>query len=407
MKVYDHKFLGGILLVAGTTVGAGMLALPIKTGMGGFFPASALFIIGFVYMLLALFMLLEANLYEKNMESNIISMAKKHLGWMGQFVGWFSFLFLYYAVTAAYMDAGGSLIAKLFVPGEVTKSQSLMGIYAFILVFGSVVFFGAWLIDYVNRFLMLGLIAAYFAMVIFVVPHIEVTNLLGADPVALLPAVPIVMLAFTSHVILPSLRIYLKDDVPLLRRVLMFGSLVPLIFYLVWEMTILGVIPLEGANGLAAVAHSETPVADLTFILRNSLGLTWLAVTVGFFSFFALVTSFLAVALGLTDFLADGFQIKKTIAGRFWLLILSIGPPMFFTIYYPGLFLMALGYAGVFVAILYGILPPLIVWRARYMAKLTAKYTMPGGKPMIFVVLIGGILVVAFQIASTLKLFSS
>ena len=37
MKLYDHKTLGGILLVAGTSIGAGMLALPISTGIGGFF----------------------------------------------------------------------------------------------------------------------------------------------------------------------------------------------------------------------------------------------------------------------------------------------------------------------------------------------------------------------------------
>lgn len=45
-----HRLIGGILLVAGTTIGAGMLALPIVTGFAGFWPSIALF-----FCLLALY----------------------------------------------------------------------------------------------------------------------------------------------------------------------------------------------------------------------------------------------------------------------------------------------------------------------------------------------------------------
>ena len=40
MKILKHAhILGGAFLVAGTSIGAGMLALPIVSAMGGFFPA--------------------------------------------------------------------------------------------------------------------------------------------------------------------------------------------------------------------------------------------------------------------------------------------------------------------------------------------------------------------------------
>jgi len=51
MNIYRHKSIGSILLIAGTSIGAGMLALPMTTGIGGFFPSAILFVICFSYML--------------------------------------------------------------------------------------------------------------------------------------------------------------------------------------------------------------------------------------------------------------------------------------------------------------------------------------------------------------------
>ena len=86
------KIVGSILLVAGTQIGAGMLALPIKTGVSGFVPAVILFSLIFVYMLLNIFVLLEATLYCKSDKANIISIVKSQLGKGSQIIAWFSFL---------------------------------------------------------------------------------------------------------------------------------------------------------------------------------------------------------------------------------------------------------------------------------------------------------------------------
>lgn len=404
-SIYQNKTLGGVLLIAGTSIGAGMLALPITTGIGGFYSAVGLFLICFAYMLVTLFLLLESNLYEPNMEANIISMARRRLGVMGQIASWSSFLLLYYAVAAAYMSAGGSLISKLFISNhELSNLQTNMTIIGFAGVGGLLVFFGAWLVDHMNRIFMCGLIISYFALVFFVTPHVKMVSLSAGHSEYLLAAIPVVVLSFTSHVIVPSLRMYMQNNLGQLKKSLLYGSLVPLIFYIIWEFLIVGVLPASGEFSLAAIASRPHPVAGITQALNSSLGLTWVAAAVGVFSFCALVTSFLAVILSLIDFLSDGFQIKKDIRGRFILLFFTLVPPLLFAVYFPSGFVLALSYAGVFVAVLYGILPPLMIWKARYYENLDCGFRVKGGKPVLVLCVVGAVLVILFQVLSTMNL---
>ena len=404
MSLYSHKTLGGVLLVAGTAIGAGMLALPVTTGVGGFFPSVLFLVVGFAYMLLSLFLLLEATLYSQHIDTNIITLTKSYAKLPGQIAAWLSFLLLLYAVAAAYLTAGGSLIGHLLQTIDITAATPKIGTIAFMIIFGGIAFFGTRGVDYLNRFLMLGLILAFLYLVAFVLPKIQAVHLTEAHPKLLLAAIPVIVLSFTSHIIVPSLRTYFQGDTKRLKKVLLIGSLLPLLFYIIWELVILGILPISGPHGLAVIGASIHPVAEMTKALHDNFGIVGIALAAGCFSFFALVTSFLGVTLSLSDFLADGLQISKTSFGRLRLLLMTLIPPLGFAFLYPSGFVMALGYAGVFVAILYGILPVFIVWRCRYKLNLTSEFTLFGGKPMLIVIAMGAIGIIVFQVASTLHL---
>lgn len=70
------------------------------------------------------------------------------------------------------------------------------------------------------------------------------------------------------------------------------------------------------------------------------------------FADLALATSFLGVALGLFDYLADLFQRRSTVSGRLQTGLITFLPPLAFALFYPRGFVMALGYAGVALAVL-------------------------------------------------------
>ncbi len=401
MTIRQNKAFGSTLLVAGTQIGAGMLALPLATGGAGFFYTTLLFTVCFLFMLLSLFYLLEANLMTEKTGANLITMVRQRLGSGGEFVSWVSFLLLLYAVAAAYLSGGGSLIADVLSNAWKTQIPPNWGVFLFLGVFGLIVAFGTKVVDKINRLCMFGLVGSFVLLLVFVTPHVDLDHFQGGTPTYLAVAVPVVILSFTSHIILPSLRAYLNSDVKKLKSALFWGSLIPLVFYLVWDFLIIGMLPLEGKYGLEVIGSAPHPVAHLAEALNQSLHLPWIAIVVGLFSFFALVTSFFGVALSLYDFLADGFKIKRTPGGKMVLLTLMFLPPLLFALFYPSGFIIALGYAGVFVAILYGVLPALMVWHGRYLEKKKGTFRVFGGKALLILMIVGSGAIIFFQIAAT------
>ena len=83
------------------------------------------------------------------------------------------------------------------------------------------------------------------------------------------------------------------------------------------------------------------------------------------------------------------------------LAVITFLPPLSYAWFYPSGFLLALGYAGVFVAILHGILPVMMVWSSRNKG-LVRPYRAPGGKvAMSIIVLLCG-LIIGAQIAENI-----
>ncbi len=397
-----QKMWGGIFMVVGTAIGAGMLALPMVTSEIGFYYAIALFIAGYLVMLLCSYLFLEANFYSAIKDAHIISMARERLGVIGQGCAWVFFLLLLYAVAAAYISAGGALMGEVLQHYLVADLPLWVGMWVFMVGFGFIVAFGLHAVDRLNRTLLLGLGCAFIYLIVTITPQINVQHFVVGEFGYIWAVIPVVILSFTSTIIIPSLKTYLHNDVKVISRVLWIGNLIPLIFYILWEILIMGVLPMQGEQGLITIEHSPHPVNALTQTLATYLSVQGITVAVAVFSFCALVTSFLAVSVSLVDFLADGLKVKKTVAGRVYLALIAMLPPLLFALFFPKGFLIALGYAGVFVAILYGILPVLIVWKARYVEKITGPIRVFGGKVILGVILAFSILVIIVQLGATL-----
>jgi len=383
----SNRTLGAILLIIGTCIGAGMLALPVATASYGFWPTTVLFTICWGFLAFTALLILEVNLWLAP-GTNLISMAKQTLGKTGQIIAWLAYLLLLYALMAAYLSGMNGLLDKTMQTTFNFTLHHWLGTLLLIVLFGIIIYLGATTIDYLNRLLFLGLVIAYLLLIGLISPHISLTKLAGVSFNKLWLALPIVTTSFGFHIIIPSLRTYLRDDVKKLRLVVIIGSAIPLIIYLIWEFLILGIVPKSGPESLMAIYQSGQPAIGLSKALDSLLNSSSISVIFKFFAFFAISTSFIGVSYSLFDFLADGFQIKKTKLGRLSTALITFIPPLLFAIFYPRGFILALGFAGVFVAILLGILPTTMAWSGRYKQRMPSRYMVWGGKfPLILATL--------------------
>lgn len=391
------RLLGGTLLVTGTTIGAGMLALPVATGLAGFVPSLILFIVYWLFMTFTAFLMLEVNLWMED-QTNLITMARKTLGKGGALFSWVTYLFLLYTLTTAYIAGSGPILLDFITSLTGVTLPTWMGPFPLLLVFGLFVYQGIRSVDLINRLLMAGLVVTFLLMVLFLFPHVQAELLSYSDWSALWIAVPIVSTSFGFHIIIPSLTNYLHRDVRSLRLVILIGSLIPLLVYIVWEWLALGIVPVGGPNGLAAGYQAGSNGAAL---LSIALGHSQLALIARLFSFFAIITSFLGVAVSLSDFLADGFKIPKTPTGRLLLYALTFLPPLALTLTDPRAFLDALEYAGAFgVVTLLGLLPVLMVWKGRYSQHRASTFQTPGGKIALIIALLISLTVIGLEVAN-------
>lgn len=391
------QVIGGILLVSGTAVGAGMLALPVSTGMAGFIPSIVLFVAYWLFMTFTALLFLEVNLWKKE-ETNLITMAKDTLGKSGEVVSWILYIFLLYALTTAYIAGSG--------PTVIDSIQLLTGItlpywvgpLPLMLIFGICVYKGTKSVDYLNRVLMIGLIVAYFVLIVTLTPHVQKGLLSHMNWVNLTIGSSIVATSFGFHIIIPTLTTYFKRDIDKLRKVLLIGSFIPLVVYVLWEFVTLGIIPLEGANGIIQGYQRGDNGA---YLVAEIIGHGWLGDIARGFSFFAIITSFLAVSMSLSDFLADGLKIKKNPKGKMMLYALTFLPPLIFSYLNPRAFLDALEYAGAYgVVLLLGLLPALMVWSGRYKKNLKGPYQAPGGKLALVFTIAFSVLVIIVEIGN-------
>jgi len=160
---------------------------------------------------------------------------------------------------------------------------------------------------------------------------------------------------------------------------IILGTSIPFLMYVVWEMIILGIIPLEGPTGLtAALKAGQNAVNPLGVHLNNP---TLLAIG-QIFAFFAMTTSFVGISIAFVDFLADGLKVQKKGVKKLGLCALIFLIPMFIAILDPKIFFLALNYAGgLGVALLLGAIPILMVWAGRYYQGHSLLHQqLPGGK---------------------------
>lgn len=428
-----NKTLGTTLLVSGTMIGAGMLAMPLTSAGIGFTFTVVLLIS--LWLLLTYSALLFVEVYQTTeSDSGIGTLSALYFGNAGRVVSTTVMFVFLYALLAAYISGGGEILMKA------TQSTGLFGqegiflhfienfgiqvqsggvfvsamdaagltnevnifnvspemtlkifIGIFTVFFGSFVIISTKVVDGFNRLLFFVMLAALVVVMFVMFPKASVQNLMAMplDNALIISAAPIFFTSYGFHGSIPSLVKYMEGDVRGLRIAIVAGSAITLVGYILWQLSTHGVL---SQSEFTQILKEKPTLYGLIEACRRITGSEIIASAVQLFSALALVTSFLGVALGLfdctEDMLRKGLHIN---AGRLLLGAITFLPPVLFAYFYPD-FIAALSYAGQMFAFFAVVLPVGLVWKARRRYP-NLPYRVAGGDIALIIALVIGIVV--------------
>ncbi|NDK97858.1 tyrosine transporter TyrP [Photorhabdus bodei] len=389
-----NRTFGSTFIIAGTTIGAGMLAMPLATAGVGF-GVSLIMLVGlWVLMSYTALLLVETYQYESP-DTGLGTLAQRYLGNGGKMLAGFSMMFLMYALTSAYISGAGELLTVSLNKWLNLSLPASVGVILFTVIGGGVVCIGTSSVDMVNRVIFSAKIIFLVLMLGMMMPHVQHINLLTMplEQGLILSSIPVIFTSFGFHGSVPSIVKYMDGDIRRLRWVFIIGSAIPLFAYILWQLATLGSI---NSSTFVDILAENAGLNGLLHSIREVVASPKTELAVQMFANLALATSFLGVTLGLFDFLGDLFKRKNSVAGRMQTGLLTFVPPLIFALFYPKGFVMALGYAAIALSILALVLPSLLAYKSRQQNE--RRYRVPGGKPVLLLVFTCGIAVIAIQI---------
>ncbi|KAF5447629.1 hypothetical protein F2P56_033168 [Juglans regia] len=381
LKREPGSLSSAIVLVAGTTVGAGILAIPSVTQESGFLASTVTCILCWVFMVVTGLLLAEVNVNTMcelgSGGVSLVSMARRTLGTAGVQIACWSYIFIHYALLVAYVARSSDILTN-FLGIPLWESATL-----FSLIFGCICYFGSQrFIGAVNGILVFGLIASFAALVAVASGNLQWDALLQANFDAVPMSIPIITLSFVYQNVVPVVCTNLEGNLSKVRTAIVLGTAIPLVLFLVWNAVVLGSIPnLEMGSG---------KIMDPLQQLQSTTGVVGPIIQV--FSLLAIATSYIGFVLGLADFLAD---LLKLPTGQNQPLpyLLTLIPPLALSLLDPEIFFKALDFAGTYgVLVLFGVLPAAMSWSERYSSSSPAvklPQLVPGGR-LTLSLIIGG-----------------
>jgi len=322
----EASVVSAVALILGSTIGAGILALPAVGAPAGFGPSAAVLAAVCAALTAEAMLIAEVNLAvladrqrpgvdastRPASSDDIVTLRDMAAATLGPRGGAFvssAYLSLSYALLVAYIAKAGELVAAGVGSGwggggggggGAGASPALLlspgtGAIAFVALTGAVLFAGTGAVDTVNRVMTAGLLILYAGIVAAGAADADWGSLAAADWAAAPAAVPVVLLALVYHDLVPVVVAQLRGDRAAVRSALLIGSAAPLLMFCCWDAVALALA--GGGGGGAAAAASLADPLDAVM----SLGGPAMRAAVAGFSVLAIATSCLGTSLGLSQ----------------------------------------------------------------------------------------------------------
>lgn len=357
------KVFGSSCLIAGTAIGAGMLALPMVLIKIGLQEAVVLMIAIWGLAYYSALLGSELNL-RAAIPLSIGGLARRFSGPKAEWVGQISLLLLCYALLSSYLNGCSSVLASLWqgiAPLTALGAQDLLLIITMII--GCLLLVPLQWVDSINRLLFAGMLLILLiscgALTSFINLNGEISLVFQpGQSLAIIQAIPIVFTSFGFQIIFHTISKYLEMDASKIKRSFFYGSLMPALVYISWTVISLVFIACHQPELFLQLKEHPRDVGDFINILSQAASLPGLKLLSWGLAVLAILTSAIGVGLGLSH------TWQNLIKSRFWSMALTIIPPYLVVQQTPHVFIRALGFAGMILVVLALLLPLYLLYRS-------------------------------------------
>lgn len=352
-----------VFMITGMTIGAGILGIPYVVAQVGIW-------IGLVYILFLGMVMLFLNL----MIGEIAVRTKESFqlpGLVGKYLGEPAKILMSVIVVFSGL---GTLLAYLVGEGE-----SLSGIFGgdpawwtvVFWTFGSVlVWRGLQTVKVVEKVLSILVISIILGLSLAFLPHVQVVNFTYLNWTKIFLPYGVILFALHASPSIAEAHALLPDSQRHFRKALIYGTLIPVLVYIIFAFAVVGVMGKE-----------TTEIATIGLGMRFG---SWVRVFANVFAIFAMGTGFMGLGVALKQSLVWDWKISPFLAT--FLVILA---PL--TLFMAGLrnFVNILGVVGGLFLGIEAILMTMVYWKAKKSGDLSAdRYDLPLAKLLTFFVMV-------------------
>lgn len=367
MKKQPSLF-GGACIIAGVCVGAGMLGLP-ASGAGAW-TIWTIIAITFTMLVMTFSGWLLLDVYKDyDLRASFNTVTQNILGNKMNVINNIAVYFVGGILLYAYITASGGILENLTHSWiDLGEFGSRIWSIIFVGCFSFFVWHSTRLVDRISVILILFMAISFVLSISGLITNLNVSYLFDTQNTAdtdyakyVLAVFPVALTSFGYHHSVSSMRAYYGNEKQA-KYAISIGTFIALVLYLLWVISIFGVLPREKFGPIIA-SNSELDV--LLDSIGNILETSYVKQMLNAFSIAAILSSFIGVGLGTFDFLSDFFKFDDNKVGRTKAWAVTFLPPLFFSLLSPLGFLKAIGYAGAVATLWTCMTPALLAYKTR------------------------------------------
>ena len=364
-----RKQITSILLIAGTCIGGGTIALPMALAKLGIVPSLAIMIFVWSLTYYTSLVSVELNLHlERGL--SLGPLGKVFSGNTAAAIGEISVKLLSYALLSVYIYGGASIIQKLI---DVYFHYNVSGIIVetcLAILSVIILLFPMKIISTLNNIAFIIFAFIFLALIGVISSFVDLSNIpwiINPSASNAASVVTVIFCSFGYQVIFHTLRDYCGKSAKVQRRIFFFGSLIPIFVYMLWTSSSLSIVFHLNQDFFMQMAAGKIDVGDLVNELASISGLQNFKILIWWVTILAICTSIIGVGLGLSESL--GLTLKSRVPmswiRKFLAVLITIAPSYIVAAIVPKAFTRILGFAGAILVIIAILLPIYLFFKAK------------------------------------------